>query len=178
MALKLNSSSGGSVTLQEPTTASNYTLTVPAQTSTILTKDSTSGMSVPTFRARPTSGGQSFSSNVFTKLTCGTEDWDTANCFDTSNSRFTPNVAGYYQISGAVGVSAAVTLIVTIYKNGSVANTFFYGNSCVTNSGSCILYLNGTTDYVELYGRSGTTTTVDIGSGDQNWFCAALVRAA
>jgi hypothetical protein len=37
MAVKLNSSSGGSVTLQEPTTASNYTLTVPAQTGTIAT---------------------------------------------------------------------------------------------------------------------------------------------
>ena len=37
MAVKLNSSSGGSVTLQEPTTASNYTLTVPAQTSTLAT---------------------------------------------------------------------------------------------------------------------------------------------
>lgn len=39
MALKLNSSSGGSVTLQEPTTASNYTLTVPASTGTLAVLD-------------------------------------------------------------------------------------------------------------------------------------------
>ncbi len=40
MPVKLNSSSGGSVTLQEPTTASNYTLSLPAQTATILTSSS------------------------------------------------------------------------------------------------------------------------------------------
>ena len=36
MSLKLNSSGGGSVTLQEPTTASNFTLNVPARTGTAL----------------------------------------------------------------------------------------------------------------------------------------------
>ncbi len=37
MSLKLNSSGGGSVTLQEPSTASNVTLTLPATTGTVLT---------------------------------------------------------------------------------------------------------------------------------------------
>ncbi len=37
MSLKLNASGGGSVTLQEPTTASNYTLYLPAVTATVLT---------------------------------------------------------------------------------------------------------------------------------------------
>jgi hypothetical protein len=37
MSLKLNSSGGGSVTLQEPSTASNVTLTLPAVTGTVLT---------------------------------------------------------------------------------------------------------------------------------------------
>lgn len=40
MSVKLNSSSGGSVTLQEPTTASNFTLTLPAQTATVITDSS------------------------------------------------------------------------------------------------------------------------------------------
>ncbi len=35
MSLKLNSSGGGSVTLQEPSTASNVTLTLPATTGTV-----------------------------------------------------------------------------------------------------------------------------------------------
>jgi hypothetical protein len=37
MSLKLNSSGGGSVTLQEPSTASNVTLNLPAVTGTVLT---------------------------------------------------------------------------------------------------------------------------------------------
>lgn len=40
MSLKLNSTGGGSVTLQEPTTASNFTLTLPAQTATVITDSS------------------------------------------------------------------------------------------------------------------------------------------
>ena len=40
MSVKLNSSGGGSVTLQEPTTASNFTLTLPAQTATVITDSS------------------------------------------------------------------------------------------------------------------------------------------
>jgi hypothetical protein len=45
MSLKLNAYGGGSVTLQEPTTASNYTLNLPAATGTVVYQDS-SGSSV------------------------------------------------------------------------------------------------------------------------------------
>lgn len=41
MSLKLNSSGGGSVTIQEPTTASDFTLTLPAATGTVLTNSGT-----------------------------------------------------------------------------------------------------------------------------------------
>ncbi len=40
MSIKLNSSGGGSVTIQEPTTASAYMLTLPAQTANIITDSS------------------------------------------------------------------------------------------------------------------------------------------
>ena len=40
MSVKLNSSGGGSVTLQEPVTASDFTLTLPAQTATVITDSS------------------------------------------------------------------------------------------------------------------------------------------
>ena len=40
MSVKLNSSGGGSVTLQEPTTASDFTLTLPAQTANVITDSS------------------------------------------------------------------------------------------------------------------------------------------
>lgn len=41
MSLKLNSSGGGSVTLQEPSTASNQTLTLPDATGTVVAKSGT-----------------------------------------------------------------------------------------------------------------------------------------
>ena len=37
MGVKLNTASGGSVSIEPTNTASNYTLTVPAQTGTVLT---------------------------------------------------------------------------------------------------------------------------------------------
>ena len=39
MGLKLNTASGGSVSIEPTNTASNYTLTVPAQTGTVITDD-------------------------------------------------------------------------------------------------------------------------------------------
>ncbi len=48
MPVKLNSSSGGSVTLQEPTTASNYTLSLPAQTGTVVSSDTSGNVGIGT----------------------------------------------------------------------------------------------------------------------------------
>src|SRR6056300_700866 len=45
------------------------------------------------------SSDQSVSSSTNTKVILDNEDFDTDNCFDASNSRFTPTVAGYYQIN-------------------------------------------------------------------------------
>jgi hypothetical protein len=46
MSLVLQSSGGGSVTLEEPTTASNFTITVPAVTGTMATVDGSGNASV------------------------------------------------------------------------------------------------------------------------------------
>jgi len=48
MSLKLNSSGGGSVTLQEPSTASNQTLTLPDATGTVLAGGSPSASTTNT----------------------------------------------------------------------------------------------------------------------------------
>jgi hypothetical protein len=44
MSLKLNSSGGGSVTLQEPSTASNLTLTLPTTTGTAVIQDASNNL--------------------------------------------------------------------------------------------------------------------------------------
>lgn len=48
MSLKLNSSGGGSVTLQEPTTASTLTLNLPAVNGTVVTADASGNVGVGT----------------------------------------------------------------------------------------------------------------------------------
>jgi hypothetical protein len=76
--------------------------------------------------------------------------------------------------------------IIKIYKNGSAykIGALFGANSganasCVINS---LVYLNGSTDYVELYGyvaaASSGTYAVSATAGEQTWFNGTLVRAA
>lgn len=136
----------------------------------------------PAFFASRASG-QSISSNTTTKLQFTTESFDTNNCFDpTTNYRFTPNVAGYYQIS--IGASAQNTgtnyyADVFLYKNGSNAfsGTLFggggNGSSYFRGSATVVIYCNGTTDYLEVYINSNQPQTTDF-----CYFSGALVRAA
>jgi hypothetical protein len=187
MPLKLNSSGGGSVTLDTPSTASTYTLTVPAITGTAVVTGSTATVSQgmlasgvagngPAFSAYRNTG-QTLTANVATKLLFNLEEFDTANNFDTSLSRFTPNVAGYYQVSGAVQNSVTASgILLAIFKNGSNAKIGQYTQAVqfTINTVSALIYLNGTTDYIELYATFSAT-------GDNtgnSYFQAVLVRAA
>ena len=48
-------------------------------------------------------GNNNISNQTSTKVTLNNKEFDTANCFDaTTNYRFTPNVAGYYQINSCI----------------------------------------------------------------------------
>jgi hypothetical protein len=127
------------------------------------------------------STSQTPSVNTWTKITFNTEEFDTASNFDTSNSRFTPTTAGYYQISGglniAVGSSAAMLL--AVYKNGTLNKYLngFYSGTETDLTGSVLLYLNGSTDYVELYGKGGAATVNFYAGSTVTWFTGVGVRA-
>lgn len=128
------------------------------------------------------STGTTAASSTFTKVMFASEEFDTANCFDsTTNYRFTPNVAGYYYISGCVGCGVAVQ-ITSIYKNGA---EFKRGNQLGTGAylfstiAAAIIYFNGTTDYVELYWHQNTGTNQITSTGQAlTYFQGFLVRAA
>ena len=173
MSIKLISTLGGSVTLNEPTTASDYTLTFPAQTGTV-------GLAGPAFSAYM-SANQSLSATTFTKMQCNTEEFDTASCYDTSLYRFTPNVAGYYQVNGNIETVGAVGSLVSVYKNGSLSKrgvnitvgAYTYGSVVST-----LMYLNGSTDYIELYAYAASSATLVGNSSQVSFFQACLLRAA
>jgi hypothetical protein len=193
MPLKLNSTSGGSVTLQEPTTASNRTLTLPDNTGTVLSTASTFAGTGPAFSAYYSGAGQTVSASTNTKVILNQETFDTNSNFDsTTNYRFTPTVAGYYQISGIVRYSTSSTFFlqnvanVSIWKNGSgyrlgTQNTIG-GASYTAFSVSDVVYLNGSTDYVELYtAHNYSPNLVTLGSDSgiiATYFSGSMVRAA
>jgi hypothetical protein len=143
---------------------------------------------VPAFSAYRSAGAVTLVNSAFTKIGINTEEYDTANCFNTSTSRFTPNVAGYYSVSGNVlllGVGGVLTVgLLIVYKNGTRFKDLGYYDGPATNgfmlNSSCQIYLNGTTDYIELYvlaaGTGTITYTGDV--GQYTYFQASLVRAA
>ena len=97
---------------------------------------------------------QSISSGAFTKIQFGAEIFDTNNCFDsTTNYRFTPNVAGYYQFNIATYNNGSPSrMLLAIYKNGSAYMRVYDGNVAgYMSQGSALIYMNGSTDYVEGY---------------------------
>jgi hypothetical protein len=130
---------------------------------------------------------QALSSSVWTKLTINTEEFDTNNNFDsTTNYRFTPTVAGYYHFDCAVAALASQNSAVeaALYKNGSsfkIAYNYGTNVNMLDDWGvnfSALIYMNGTTDYVELYGLVvGSGLTINSGQGT-TWISAHLARAA
>ncbi len=143
----------------------------------------------PAFRAYFSSVSQAVSSGVSTKVILNTENFDTANCFDsTTNYRFTPNVAGYYLITGNVyGAASTLSQVYSaIFKNGAfntLSNTIGFSPGSATGwfSGvTDIVYFNGTTDYVELYAYIvGTGSTIyNGGTNYSTTFSGFLARAA
>ena len=97
MPVKLQSSSGGSVTLDVPVTASNYNLTVPAASGTAMVSGN-----MPVFSAYLSGYQGGVSQSTWTKVSLNAEYYDTNSNFNTSTYKFTPTVAGYYQINAGV----------------------------------------------------------------------------
>lgn len=125
---------------------------------------------------------QTLTSGVTTKLALDTEEFDTASCYNTTTYRFTPNVAGYYQVNAAMtyGASASATQgLIYIYKNGGQFKTgsFLSGSSSAVTA-SALIYMNGTTDYIELFGYVVAATPVANSGAKNTFFQAALLQPA
>jgi hypothetical protein len=176
----ISGDTSGAITLAAPAVAGTNTITLPAAAGTVALTSV-----VPAFGAKPSST-QSVSNNTWTKVNLGTEIFDTNNNF--ASSRFTPTVAGYYQINGNIfctNSSGVMTQVrCTVYRNGGEAIWgYFISPISATDaiaSVSGIIYLNGTTDYVELYGYIGGSSVgpVFAGATDYTQLNGCLVRAA
>ena len=106
--------------------------------------------------------------------------FDTKSSYNPATGRFTPTVAGYYQINFGVGiVNNPQRLFAYIFKNGVIATRGSdalviagYGNAYGT-TGASLVYLNGTTDYVDI--RAYTNAAgLDFNAPDQTQFSGFL----
>ena len=161
----LSGDTSGAVTLTVPAVAGTNTITLPAATGTVMVSGNMPAFSVYL------SASQTVTSTSVTKVAFNTKQFDTNTNFDTvTNYRFTPTIAGYYQLNAAIYASATAQTNgnIQFWKNGAL---YTYGsalsasgnNQCV--NGSVIMYLNGSTDYVELYGRVDGTGTCQFQGG-------------
>ena len=150
---------------------------------TITSTGVTTQVGAPAFSAY--GNAQAISNASWTKISLQNEEFDTNNNFDsTTNYRFTPTVAGYYQLTGSVYYGTTTGGAgVAIYKNGSEAKrgAVTSGVSGVGTESfvSALIYFNGTTDYAELYiyQNSGGSITTNGGSVLQ-YFQGFLARSA
>lgn len=130
-------------------------------------------LSGPAFAAHSTAGP--VAPVGWNKVSLPTKDFDTANCVDATG-KFTPTVAGYYLITAQINLTASQSQIgAAVYKNGVIQLS---GSSTAgwASSVSGVVYLNGTTDYVELFAYSGATATFANYAG-ANYMTGVLVRA-
>jgi len=127
------------------------------------------------------SSDQTVSDNTATKVQADTEVFDTDNCYDNStNYRFTPTISGKYWVYGKVACDTTANsgmsqMMALIYKNGSVYSHSIYNYA--TNFGregtpyiGTVLELNGTTDYVELFGQNDVSSGTPTFNGSSSKF--------
>jgi len=171
-SIVISGDTSGAITLAAPSVAGTNTATLPAAAGTVMVSGN-----MPTFSYYQSSA-QTLSGGVSTKLTFTSSDFDTTGGMYAS-SRFTPTVAGYYQIIGAFAVGASASNCTTaVYKNGSeFKRGINIQASSALQSVTAIVYCNGSTDYIEIYGTSQAGQALATGS-NLTYFQGILVRSA
>lgn len=109
---------------------------------------------------------QAIAAATLTLLTWNQVDFNYGSDFDLATERFTPQIAGKYLIEASVTVPVTETLVhyIEIQKNGTnikrhqiQGTTNFYES---TGQVVALVDMNGTTDYIEVYGFSQDGTTL------------------
>lgn len=137
----------------------------------------------PAFRAYRSVDQTGLANTTYVKVAFDAEDFDTSGCFDsTTNNRFTPNVAGYYDVSWGIVLSGTTLTVgfAALYKNGALAAEGSWGATnlgVAISTGATLIYMNGTTDYLEVFAyttaSSGNKVT---GGAARSHFEASFVR--
>ena len=134
---------------------------------------------VPAFRV-VLSALQNISLTTYTTVGFDIVTYDTHSWWDTGSYRYIPQIAGYYQFNGFANLRASTPTrrILGLHLNGNPFTSFsdFSGGDVHCGfSGSSIVYMNGSTDYVDLRAYIAATSGSFVATSDFQGF---LVRAA
>ena len=148
---------------------------------TLLSSDGAGTLTLPSdLKATPAfhvslSSDQSVANTTATKIQFDNEFLDTDNCWDsTTNYRFQPTVEGRYMIGGLLrfqSSASASQLFFDVRKNGSAYVQSYYTNSYYNGHPiNVIVYLNGSTDYVEFFAHHNFGVNTNIPSTSANTY--------
>lgn len=122
---------------------------------------------VGAFSAYTSVANTAMPANTFVKAPLNTATFDISGWFDVANNRFTPKLAGVYELNarGSANVGTGGNRLITmIYKNGVLQETVNDIAAVATadhrSSGSALVIANGTTDYFELWMYSNVASTM------------------
>jgi hypothetical protein len=169
----ISGDTSGAITLAAPAVSGTNTATLPAATGTVMVSGNQPAFNVAL------SSNQSISATTWTKVAFNSEYFDTANAFDsTTNYRFQPLVAGYYQLYASAAYNGTFTgSYISLYKNGASFQRRQISADSMTTISS-LVYFNGSTDYVEVYVYVyGSPTSVN-GDIKETYFTGCLSRTA
>lgn len=186
--LVVSSVTCSTVSITDLTTSGNLAANNVTVTGTLTSTKGPTG--TPAFSATR-NALQALGTNSTSKLQYNVEDFDTNSNYDhVTNYRFTPTVAGYYQVNwGAVfnGLPSTTSEILTaLWKNNAV---YVWGSNRQASTthwncsnGAALVYMNGTTDFLEVYAVYSTSTSTNLlfcpDGTTVSRFSAALVRGA
>jgi len=112
-------------------------------------------------------------------------DYDVGGFFNTGTYQYKPTIAGYYQITANALIRDASPdyLIVKIRKNGSgVARSLGSeprtANAHVPCNVSTVVYLNGSTDYVDVIVAHNNGAEKDLSSDNESTFINGFLITA
>jgi hypothetical protein len=150
--------------------STSQVLTVSGGVPTWATPTATSGPAFAAYRAT----NQTITANTWTKIQFATELFDTDSCYDNAtNYRFTPTKAGIYQVNLTVTTNG--TGYGAVYKNGDNYVKLCLQTGGQYASGSLLVSMNGSSDYLEFYSKSDNTTFY--GGAGENLASATWIRS-
>ena len=128
------------------------------------------------------SSGQTISNNTNTKVTFETELFDSDGKYNTSNSRFTPSVAGKYLVTAVVSMTnhpSSKYVGLYPYKNSSQIYSELDVNGTAGDfdtrvTGTFIVDLDAD-DYLEIFTRHNGDATENTRSGHEVRFMAQRI---